>query len=74
MSLCKSGQILNCCHPNALMTLSEYLEDYASPETKEIGYRMVEEELNRIPQERVRRIAEDNIRAIRESNRRDFRF
>ena len=74
MSLCKSGQILNCCHPNALMTLSEYLEDYASPETKEIGYRMVEEELNRIPKERVRRIAEDNIRAIRESNRRDFRF
>lgn len=56
------------------MTLSEYLEDYASPETKEIGYRMVEEELNRIPKERVRRIAEDNIRAIRESNRRDFRF
>ena len=74
MSLCKSGQILNCCHPNALMTLSEYLEDYASPETKEIGYRMVEEELNRIPKERVRRIAEDNIRAIRESNRSDFRF
>lgn len=74
MSLCKSGQILNCCHSNALMTLSEYLEDYASPETKEIGYRMVEEELNRIPKERVRRIAEDNIRAIRESNRRDFRF
>lgn len=74
MSLCKSGQILNCCHPNALMTLSEYLEDYASPETKEIGYRMVEEELNRIPKERVRRIAEENIRAIRESNRRDFRF
>ncbi|MGN0808377.1 MAG: [FeFe] hydrogenase H-cluster radical SAM maturase HydG [Christensenellales bacterium] len=74
MSLCKSGQILNCCHPNALMTLSEYLEDYASPETKEIGYRMVEEELNRIPKERVRQIAEDNIRAIRESNRRDFRF
>lgn len=74
MSLCKSGQILNCCHPNALMTLSEYLEDYASPETKELGYRMVEEELNRIPKERVRRIAEDNIRAIRESNRRDFRF
>ena len=74
MSLCQSGQILNCCHPNALMTLSEYLEDYASPETKEIGYRMVEEELNRIPKERVRRIAEDNIRAIRESNRRDFRF
>ena len=71
---CKSGQILNCCHPNALMTLSEYLEDYASPETKEVGYRMVEKELNRIPKEKVRAIAEDNIKNIRNSNRRDFRF
>ena len=74
MSLCKSGQILNCCHPNALMTLSEYLEDYASPETKEIGYKMVETELARIPKEKVREIARDNIAAIRDSNRRDFRF
>ena len=74
MSLCKSGQILNCCHPNALMTFSEYLEDYASPETKEIGYKMVETELARIPKEKVREIARDNIAAIRDSNRRDFRF
>ena len=74
MSLCKSGQILNCCHPNALMTLSEYLEDYASPETKEIGYKMVEEELKRIPKDKVREIAEQNIQDIKNSNRRDFRF
>ena len=74
MSLCKNGQILNCCHPNALMTLAEYLEDYASPETKETGYRMIEEELKRIPKEKVREIAEQNIRDIRSSNRRDFRF
>ncbi len=74
MSLCKSGQILNCCHPNALMTLAEYLEDYASPETKEKGYAMIERELQRIPKEKVRAIAEDNIAAIRSSNRRDFRF
>ena len=74
MSLCKSGQILNCCHPNALMTLSEYLEDYASEKTKAIGYRMVEEELKRIPKEKVRSIAEQNIRDIKNSNRRDFRF
>ena len=74
MSLCKSGQILNCCHPNALMTLSEYLEDYASEETKKVGYAMVEKELERIPKERVRKIAEDNIEAIKSSNRRDFRF
>ncbi|MBQ3200419.1 MAG: [Clostridia bacterium] len=74
MSLCKTGQILNCCHPNALMTLSEYLEDYASPETKDVGYKMVEKELDRIPKEKVRQIAEDNIAAIKASNRRDFRF
>ena len=74
MSLCKSGQILNCCHPNALMTLSEYLEDYASGETKKIGYELIERELKRIPKEKVRVIAEDNVQAIRSSNRRDFRF
>ena len=74
MSLCKSGQILNCCHPNALMTLTEYLEDYASPATKKVGYAMVERELERIPKEKVRAIAKEHIEAIRNSNRRDFRF
>ena len=74
MSLCKNGQILNCCHPNALMTLSEYLEDYASPETKKIGYEMIERELQRIPKEKVREIAAQHIADIRSSNRRDFRF
>lgn len=74
MSLCKNGQILNCCHPNALMTLTEYLVDYASLHTKEVGYKMIEEELNRIPNEKVRKIAEQNIIDIKSSNRRDFRF
>lgn len=74
MSLCKSGQILNCCHPNALMTLTEYLEDYASDETKKIGYKLIEEELKKIPKEKVREIAENNISDIKNSNRRDFRF
>ncbi len=74
MSLCKSGQILNCCHPNALMTLTEYLVDYASPKTKEIGFSLVEKELERIPKEKVREIARQNIEDIKNSNRRDFRF
>ena len=74
MSLCKTGQILNCCHPNALMTLTEYLVDYASPETKARGYEMIEEELKRIPRDRTRQIAAENIEAIKNSNRRDFRF
>ena len=74
MSLCKSGQILNCCQPNALMTLTEYLVDYASEKTRAVGFRMIEEELKRIPGEKVRRIAEQNISDIKSSNRRDFRF
>ena len=74
MSLCKSGQILNCCHPNALMTLAEYLVDYASEETREIGWRMIEQELKKIPNEKARRIAEENVEAIKHSDRRDFRF
>lgn len=51
MSLCKSGQIQNCCHPNALITLKEFLEDYASAETRAIGERMIKEELLNIPKE-----------------------
>lgn len=74
MSLCKSGQILNCCHPNALMTLTEYLVDYASPQTKLLGLRMVDRELKNIPQEKVRIITEEHIEAIKNSNKRDFRF
>lgn len=74
MSLCKSGQILNCCHPNALMTLTEYLVDYASDKTKEIGYKMIEEELKKIPKDKVREVALSNINDIKNSNKRDFRF
>ena len=73
MSLCKSKQILNCCHPNALMTLMEYLQDYASPKTKEIGMKLIEKELDNIPSEKVRRIAEEHLRDI-ENGQRDFRF
>ena len=74
MSLCKSGQIQNCCQPNALMTLNEYLMDYASPETKKIGEKLISEEINHIPNEKVRKIVIDNLKAIEEDNRRDFRF
>lgn len=74
MSLCKSGQILNCCHPNALMTLTEYLVDYASEETKQIGFDMIQKELEKIPNEKIQGIAKENIEAIMNSNRRDFRF
>ena len=74
MSLCKSGQILNCCHPNALMTLTEYLTDYASDETKTAGFAMIERELQKIPNENVKRLASEHINAVKTSNKRDFRF
>ena len=74
MSLCKSGQIINCCHPNALMTLTEYLVDYASEETRRIGFELIDKELEKITNEKVKRIAKENIENIKESNRRDFRF
>ena len=74
MSFCKSGQILNFCHPNALMTLAEYLADYATPETRAKGYAMIEHELENIPNENTRKIARENIEAIKNSDRRDFRF
>ena len=74
MSLCKSGQIQNCCHPNALMTLEEYLVDYASPETRAIGEKVIAEQLCNIPKEKVRRIAEEHIEEIKNNGKRDFRF
>ena len=74
MSLCKNGQILNCCHPNALMTLSEYLVDYATEDTKKVGYELIERELSKIPAEKVKKIAAENIEKIKNSNSRDFRF
>ena len=73
MSLCKSGQIQNCCHPNALMTLKEYLMDYASAETKEIGEKLISAELGNIPKEKVRQICADHLEKI-EQGIRDFRF
>ena len=73
MSLVKRGKIANCCQPNALMTLKEYLEDYASPETKEKGIRLICEEMTHIPNPKIRAMAERNLQEIGEGKR-DFRF
>ena len=73
MSLCKSGQIQNCCHPNALMTLKEYLMDYASPETRKIGEALIGQEVFNVPKEKVRAIVLKNLKDI-EFGSRDFRF
>lgn len=73
MSLCKSGQIQNCCLPNALMTLKEYLEDYANPDTAKTGMELIRKELKNIPNEKVRSIVEAHLNDIH-SGKRDFRF
>lgn len=73
MSFCKNGQILNFCHPNALMTLKEYLEDYASPETRTIGEALIQSEIEKVPNEKIKAIAQKNLEEI-ENGKRDFRF
>jgi 2-iminoacetate synthase len=74
MSLCKSGQLQNCCHPNALMTLKEYLMDYASAETKAIGDALIAKEIGNVPNEKARQVLMNNLQLIEQNNRRDFRF
>ena len=73
MSLCKSQQILNCCHPNALMTLKEYIEDYASEDTKKIGDELILKEIKNIPSEKVKGIVLERLDKIKNGER-DFRF
>ncbi len=73
MALCKVGQIQNCCHPNALLTLQEYLQDYASPETRKIGERLIDHEIQKVPDLKRREKALDYLEKIRNGER-DFRF
>ena len=73
MSLCKSGQIQNCCLPNALMTLKEYLMDYASPDTRKKGLALIDQEIEHIPKEKVRQLVRTHLEEIEKGNR-DFRF
>ena len=73
MHLVKSQQIGNCCDPNALMTLKEYLEDYASPETRAKGEAMIAQMLPCIPNEKVRRLTAEHLAEIA-AGKRDFRF
>ena len=71
MRLVKSGQIANCCQPNALMTLKEYLEDYASPDTKEKGLKLIQSEIPKIPSEKVRQVV---LKHLNENGKRHAGF
>lgn len=73
MSLCKSGQIQNCCLPNALLTLEEFLQDYGSAETKKLGQALIRRELAHIPGDKVRALCQANLEKIAQGER-DFRF
>ncbi|EWM53580.1 [FeFe] hydrogenase H-cluster radical SAM maturase HydG [Ruminococcus flavefaciens] len=74
MALCKVGQIQNCCHPNALMTLQEYLADYASPETRAVGEALIAREIQNVPDEKRRQRAIEYLDEIKNGGKRDFRF
>lgn len=73
MPLAKSGQIKNCCHPNALLTFEEYLSDYADDELKEMGQKLIDAEIQNVPNERQRERAVDYLKRIRNGER-DLRF
>ena len=74
MSFCKSGQILNYCHPNALVTLAEYLTDYAKPDTSQKGFALIERELLKVEDEKRRRQCAEAISAVVYKGERDLRF
>ena len=73
MTLCKNGEIQNCCHPNALMTLKEYLMDYASEDTRKIGEALIKAEIENVPKEKVRNLVKENLENIGKGLR-DFRL
>lgn len=73
MALCKVGQIQNCCHPNALLTLQEYLTDYATEETQKIGEALIDREILNVPDPKRREKALSYLARIRNGER-DFRF
>ena len=74
MALCKNMQILNCCHPNALMTLKEYLEDYASEETKRLGMELIDRELEKNSESESKTRLHTSTSTISQREKRDFRF
>ena len=73
MEICKEQKIHNFCHPNAIMTLEEYLEDYASPETRKVGEELIGKELKTLGNNKLKCVVEENLEKIKHGER-DFRF
>lgn len=74
MALAKTGQIQNCCQPNALITLEEYLLDYAARDTRQIGEQLIEREIGKLPSERVTERVKTYLEELKSGKGRDFRF
>lgn len=73
MEICKDQQIHNFCHPNAIMTLKEYLEDYASPETRSVGEKLIEREVQTLENAKIKETVEEDLIKIHNGER-DFKF
>lgn len=73
MEICKEQQIHNFCHPNAIMTLKEYLEDYAQPETKAVGEKLIAAEVKTLENSKIKQTVDENLIKIHNGER-DFKF
>lgn len=73
MDICKSQQIHNFCQPNAIMTLKEYLEDYASEETKKVGEELIAKEVEKLQNENIKITVKEDLVKIHNGER-DFTF
>lgn len=73
MSLVKNGQIANCCAPNALLTLAEYLNDYASKTTLDKGLKLIKSQTEAIPGDKIRTLTKEYLKRI-DNGERDFNF
>lgn len=73
MEICKGQQIHNFCHPNAIMTLDEYLQDYASDETKKVGENLISKEVEVLENPEIKAVVKKNLDKISKGER-NFKF
>ncbi len=73
MEICKSQQIHNFCHPNAILTLKEFLEDYASSNTKTVGEKLIAKEVDTLEDKKIKEIVEKDLAKIHNGER-NFKF
>ena len=72
MSIAKKGKVHQFCIPNAILTFKEYLLDYASEETRKVGERLIEQQIENVP-DNIKPVLRTRLGAI-ENGARDLRF